>query len=184
MAMWLIAQEAGKEPSSGPPGLRLKMGEVLESCGTHGAVALTHTNCLLAAAMPDSRTAVKEFYHGAAQATKMDILNPVCYPEDVVAQIPQEARVRCYGCGSPVLDAELRPGHRVLDLGCGTGVECFIASGLVGQSGHVTGVDMLDSMLELSERAAGGWRLIWDTATSSSRKAIWRNCPCRIAPLT
>jgi 7,8-dihydro-6-hydroxymethylpterin dimethyltransferase len=156
MAMWLIAQEAGKEPSSGPPGLRLKMGEVLESCGTHGAVALTHTNCLLAAAMPDSRATIKEFYHGAAQSTKTDILNPVCYPEDVVAQIPQESRVRCYGCGSPVLDAELRPGHRVLDLGCGTGVECFIASGLVGPGGHVTGVDMLDSMLELSERAAKG----------------------------
>jgi 7,8-dihydro-6-hydroxymethylpterin dimethyltransferase len=156
MAMWLIAREAGKEPNSGPPRLRLKMGEVLESCGTHGAVALTHTNCLLAAAMPDSRTAVKEFYHGAAQATKTDILNPVCYPEEVVAQIPEEARVRSYGCGSPVLDAELRPGQRVLDLGCGTGVECFIASGLVGQSGQVTGVDMLDSMLELSERAAGG----------------------------
>jgi 7,8-dihydro-6-hydroxymethylpterin dimethyltransferase len=156
MAMWLIAQEAGKEPSSGPPALRLKMGEVLESCGTHGAVALTHTNCLLAAAMPDSRTTIKKFYHGAAQTTKTDILNPVCYPEDVVAQIPQEARVRRYGCGSPVLDAELRPGHRVLDLGSGTGVECFIASGLVGQGGQVTGVDMLDSMLELSERAAAG----------------------------
>lgn len=156
MALWLIAQEAGKEPSSGPPGLRLKMGEVLESCGTHGAVALTHTNCLLAAAMPDSRTTIKEFYHGAAQTTKTDILNPVCYPEDVVAHIPQESRVRCYGCGSPVLDAELRPGQRVLDLGCGTGVECFIASGLVGQSGYVTGVDMLASMLALSERAAGG----------------------------
>ena len=156
MAMWLITREAGKEPNSGPPRLRLKMGEVLESCGTHGPVALTHTNCLLAAAMPDSRAAVKEFYHGAAQATKTDILNPVCYPEEVIAQIPEEFRVRSYGCGSPVLDADLRPGHKVLDLGCGTGVECFIASGLVGQSGQVIGVDMLDSMLELSKRGASG----------------------------
>lgn len=156
MAMWLIAREAGKQPNSGPPGLRLKMGEVLESCGAHGAVALTHTNCLLAAAMPDSRTAVKDFYHSAAQVTKADILNPICYPEETVAHIPESARVRCYGCGSPVLDAELRPGQRVLDLGCGTGVECFIASRLVGPSGRVMGVDMLDAMLELSERGAQG----------------------------
>ena len=80
----------------------------------------------------------------------------MCYPEEVIAQIPEEFRVRSYGCGSPVLDAELRPGHKVLDLGCGTGVECFIASGLVGPSGQVIGVDMLDSMLELSKRGARG----------------------------
>ena len=33
-------------------------------------------------------------------------------------------------------------GCDVIDLGCGAGVDCFIVSKLVGESGHVTGVDM------------------------------------------
>jgi len=132
------------------------MGEVLESCGPHGAVALTHSNCLLAAATPDSRTAVREFYQSAAVKTKEDILNPVCYPEKFIAHIPAEARLRSYGCGSPVLEAGLAPGETVLDLGCGTGVECFIAARLTGPAGKVIGVDMLPAMLGRASRGAVG----------------------------
>jgi len=156
LALWLIAREAAQEPDRDLPGLRLRMGEVLESCGPHGAVALTHSNCLLAAATPDSRTAVREFYQSAAVKTKEDILNPVCYPEEFIAHIPAEARLRSYGCGSPVLEAGLAPGETVLDLGCGTGVECFIAARLTGPAGKVIGVDMLPAMLGRASRGAVG----------------------------
>jgi MoaA/NifB/PqqE/SkfB family radical SAM enzyme/SAM-dependent methyltransferase len=156
LALWLIAQEAAKEPDQEPPSLRLRMGEILESCGSHGAVALTHSNCLLTAATTDSRTAVREFYQGAAQDTKEDILNPVCYPEEFISHIPEPARLRSYGCGSPVLEAGLEPGEAVLDLGCGTGVECFIAARLVGPEGRVVGVDMLPAMLGRASRGAVG----------------------------
>jgi SAM-dependent methyltransferase len=155
-AMWLIAREAARQPGKGPPRLRLKMGDILESCGAHGAVALTHTNCLLAAASPDSRTVVKKFYQAASETTREDILNPVCYPEEAISHIPAKYRFRGYGCGSPVLDAQLQPGEQVLDLGCGTGVECFIAARLVGKKGQATGVDMLDAMLTLAEQGGQG----------------------------
>jgi len=153
-ALWLIAREAARQPASGPPRLRLRMGDILESCGAHGGVALTHTNCLLAAATPDSRTVVKDFYQAASETTQEDILNPVCYPDETVSHIPPEFRFRGYGCGSPVLDAGLVPGERVLDLGCGTGVECFIASRLVGEKGEVIGVDMLEPMLQRAHKGA------------------------------
>ncbi len=156
LALWLIAQEAAREPDRDLPGLRLSMGEVLETCGPRGAVATTHSNCLLTAATPDSRAAVREFYQDAARTTKEDILNPVCYPEEVISHIPEEARRRSYGCGSPVLEAGLKPGEAVLDLGCGTGVECFIAARLVGPAGQVTGVDMLPAMLGRASRGAVG----------------------------
>ncbi len=156
LALWLIAREAAREPDRHLPGLRLRMGEVLESCGSHGAVALTHSNCLLTAATPDSRHAVREFYQNAAQTTKEDILNPVCYPEEFISHIPDAARLRSYGCGSPVLEAGLKPGDTVLDLGCGTGVECFIAARLVGSAGRVIGVDMLPAMLARASRGAVG----------------------------
>ncbi len=155
-AQWLIAREAARQPTDGPARLRLKMGDILESCGAHGSVALTHTNCLLAAASPDSRTVVKEFYQAAAQTPREDILNPVCYPEEAISHIPAQYRFRGYGCGSPVLDAGLRPGETVLDLGCGGGVECFIAARLVGETGWVFGGDMLDPMLARAEQGAQG----------------------------
>jgi len=157
LALWLITREASASPANnGLPGLHLKMGDILVSCGAHGSVALTHSNCLLAAASPDSRTVVKEFYQAASEATKEDILNPVGYPEEAVSHIPPPFRFRGYGCGSPVLDAHLKTGETVLDLGCGAGVECFIAARLVGEKGRVLGVDMLEAMLSRAARGAAG----------------------------
>lgn len=52
----------------------------------------------------------------------------------------------------PVLDrllaeADLQPGQRVLDIGCGTGASTMAAAADVGASGHVTGADISDIML-------------------------------------
>lgn len=47
----------------------------------------------------------------------------------------------------------LSPGHRVLDLCCGTGLEAFIAAEMVGEQGEIVGVDVSSGMLEqLRER--------------------------------
>ncbi len=61
----------------------------------------------------------------------------------------------------PVLDlvldrTDLAPGQRVLDIGCGTGASCLAAADRVGESGHVLGVDISPTLLDLArERAAG-----------------------------
>ena len=50
----------------------------------------------------------------------------------------------------------LAPGHRVLDLCCGTGASAIPAARAVGPSGQVTGVDVAEPLLALArERAAG-----------------------------
>lgn len=154
MALWLIVREASRQCNDGPPRLRLKMGDVLESCGPHSPVATVHTNCLLSVARVDGHTAVREFYADAAANPRENIRNPIHYPEAMIAHIPDEARVRSYGCGSPVVDANLQPGEVVVDLGSGTGVECFIAARLVGPGGRVIGVDMLDAMLDMASQGA------------------------------
>ncbi len=156
LARWLITEEARDQPDGEAPGLRLKMGDVLETCGAHGDVALVHSNCLLGVASggEDSRSPIKAFYGRAAEAPNEDILNPAVFPEELVAHVPDEARLRSYGCGSPVSDAGLEPGEAVMDLGCGAGLECFVAASLVGATGSVIGVDMLDRMLGLAENGA------------------------------
>ena len=154
IVLWLITREARPALDDSRPALRLKMGDVLKSCGAHGPVAHVHSNCLLATAQTDSFISVKEYYSEAAHNTKEDILNPVCYPDNMLAHIPEELRFRGYGCGSPIADADLQPGQTVVDLGCGHGVECFIAARQVGKTGRVIGIDMLDPMLEKSRTGA------------------------------
>lgn len=155
LALRLIRQAATRLPEQEQPGLRLKMGELLISCGGHGAVALCHTNCLLALDdTQDSRSQVGSYYSSAVGDKRLEILNPVQYDQQTMAHIPAAYRFRGYGCGSPVLDAGLKPGERMVDLGCGSGVECFIAARLVGKNGLVTGVDMLEPMLAVANKGA------------------------------
>jgi|TARA_B100001971_G_scaffold122917_2_gene113246 ubiquinone/menaquinone biosynthesis C-methylase UbiE len=46
------------------------------------------------------------------------------------------------GSGNPGATADIRPGETVIDLGCGCGLDCFLAVQRVGETGHVIGVDM------------------------------------------
>jgi MoaA/NifB/PqqE/SkfB family radical SAM enzyme/SAM-dependent methyltransferase len=155
--LWLLTEEAIKLPDDNPlPQMRLRMGEILESCGAHGKVALTHSNCLLAIPHENSLDVVKTFYKSAVGDRKADILNPVGYDEARIDHIPEAYRFRGYGCGSPVLDAAIQENEHIVDLGCGSGVECFVAARLVGKDGRVTGVDMLDPMLRLAAEGLAG----------------------------
>ena len=154
LALYLIVQEAKRFDNVLNPALCLEMGDILYTCGASEGVAHTHANCLIATGESESLSFVKEFYTEAANTDKEDILNPTCYEEEYLAHIPSKYRFRGYGCGSPILDAELKEGEVHLDLGSGRGVECFIASKLVGKSGKVVGVDMLDSMLHIAREGA------------------------------
>jgi SAM-dependent methyltransferase len=52
------------------------------------------------------------------------------------------------GCGIPTMFADIKKGDYVLDLGSGAGNDCFIAAGIVGESGLATGLDFTDAMVE------------------------------------
>ena len=101
---------------------------------------------------------VKEYYGKQLQGSK-DLKTSVCccsqdsFPNELRTVIPliaEEILNRFYGCGSPL--PPMLQGMTVLDLGCGTGRDVYIASALVGESGRVIGVDMTTEQLEVARR--------------------------------
>ncbi|WP_299125339.1 arsenite methyltransferase [uncultured Tenacibaculum sp.] len=52
------------------------------------------------------------------------------------------------GCGIPTEHANIKKGNTVLDLGSGAGNDVFVARSIVGETGHVIGVDMTEAMIE------------------------------------
>ena len=74
------------------------------------------------------------------------------YTAQELGAVPKEVTELSLGCGNPTAIAELRPGDAVLDLGSGSGLDCFLAAQQVGPQGRVVGLDMTDDMLELARR--------------------------------
>jgi SAM-dependent methyltransferase len=77
------------------------------------------------------------------------------YSPAELASIPAEANMGL-SCGNPTAFATLRPGETVVDLGCGGGLDVFLAADKVGPAGRAIGIDMTPEMLELSRRNAAG----------------------------
>ena len=96
---------------------------------------------------------VKEYY-GKELKSKNDLKSGACCAIDrppaqirtILGLIADEIKDRFYGCGSPL--PPLLEGMTVLDLGCGTGRDVYIASKLVRETGKVIGVDMTTEQIE------------------------------------
>ena len=58
------------------------------------------------------------------------------------------------GCGAPLNFANLKDGEVVVDLGSGAGIDAFLASREVKDSGKVIGIDFTDEMLQKATSAA------------------------------
>jgi arsenite methyltransferase len=75
------------------------------------------------------------------------------YSADELSSIPAEANMGL-SCGNPTAYAHLRPGEVVVDLGCGGGLDVFLASPKVGAEGRAIGIDMTPEMIERARRNA------------------------------
>ena len=75
------------------------------------------------------------------------------YDEAALDEVPTEVVDRFVGVGNPLDIARPARGERVLDLGCGCGLDALVASRLVGDDGYVVGVDLTPEMIELAQGA-------------------------------
>lgn len=72
--------------------------------------------------------------------------------------IPAEANMGL-SCGNPTATAHLKPGEVVVDLGCGGGLDVFLAAQKVGPTGLAIGIDMTPEMLERARANAARQQL-------------------------
>jgi len=75
------------------------------------------------------------------------------YSGEELSSIPAEANMGL-SCGNPTAFASLRPGEVVVDLGCGGGLDVFLAAAKVGPTGKAIGIDMTPEMISLAKKNA------------------------------
>jgi ubiquinone/menaquinone biosynthesis C-methylase UbiE len=75
------------------------------------------------------------------------------YSAEQLASIPAEANMGL-SCGNPTAFAGLKPSEVVVDLGCGGGLDVFLAAAKVGPTGKAIGIDMTPEMIDRARKNA------------------------------
>jgi SAM-dependent methyltransferase len=119
----------------------------------------------------DIRDKVREHYASVAEGKSSccsddrscdcSVSEQIGYSAGDLASLPKEAEMGL-GCGNPISFAALKAGQIVVDLGSGGGVDCFLASKIVGPTGKVIGVDMTPEMVSKARKNAqsGGYQSV------------------------
>jgi arsenite methyltransferase len=100
---------------------------------------------------------VQEYYGEELQKSEDLKTNACCTltkpPQHILQAlrlVHDEVQSKYYGCGLTIPSKV--EGLRILDLGSGSGRDCYIASKLVGENGYVVGVDMTDNQLAVANK--------------------------------
>ncbi|XP_030632078.1 arsenite methyltransferase [Chanos chanos] len=99
-------------------------------------------------------------YYGSRLQTSSDLqTNATCskparpLPKsaaEALKHVHPEVCSRYFGCGLVI--PEKLEGCKILDLGSGSGRDCYVLSKLVGKDGRVTGLDMTEEMILISQK--------------------------------
>ena len=100
---------------------------------------------------------VKDYYGSVLQHSGDLKTNACCTDDDIpgylktaLVNVHDEVMRRYYGCG--LVSPQQLKGCRILDLGSGSGRDCYVLSQLVGIDGYIVGVDMTDEQLDVATR--------------------------------
>ena len=110
----------------------------------------------------DLRQAIQDEYKVVAEEPERDfhfhtgrkLAGLLEYQDSWLESVPESSIDSFAGTGNPFRTGPLEDGDRVVDVGCGAGIDSLIAAGMVAPTGAVIGVDMTPAMLAKA-RAAG-----------------------------
>lgn len=91
---------------------------------------------------------------GKSFSDSLEYAKSIGYSRREMESVPKEAAVT-HGCGNPTAIAELKKGQIVLDLGCGSGLDVYLAAQKVGPRGRVIGLDISSEKIEKACDSAG-----------------------------
>ncbi len=109
------------------------------------------------------REAIQEEYEAVAREpergfhfhTGRPLAQILGYRSEWLDGLPEGSIESFAGTGNPFSLGVLAAGERVVDIGCGAGIDSLIAAGMVGPEGAVIGIDMTPSMLEKAQAGVG-----------------------------
>ncbi|MCF8128698.1 MAG: methyltransferase domain-containing protein [Deltaproteobacteria bacterium] len=78
-------------------------------------------------------------------------LEALHYDKTLLDQLPEAVAASYCGVGNPFSLGKISPGEKILDIGCGGGVETILAAMMTGETGRAVGVDMVPEMLEKAQ---------------------------------
>jgi SAM-dependent methyltransferase len=107
------------------------------------------------------KSEIKKTYAAVSDEPEKDFIFPtgrawaedLGYPDEL-ANVPDASAESFAGVANPWAMGRLSASDRVLDLGSGAGTDSLIAAQMVGEQGHVTGVDMTPKMLAKARASA------------------------------
>lgn len=117
---------------------------------------------------------VKDYY-GKTLGNSNDLQTNACcttdapapYLRKILSKVHDEVLARYYGCG--LIAPNVLEGCHILDLGSGSGRDCYVLSALVGETGSVTGVDMTEEQLAVANQHIEYHREVFGHAKANVR---------------
>mgnify|MGYP000022795087 CR=1 FL=1 len=98
---------------------------------------------------------VKDYYGKVLSKSEDLKTNACCTSSDLpqhvkkaLSNVHDDVLSRYYGCG--LIAPDLLSGMHIMDLGCGSGRDCYVLSQWVGDNGKILGVDMTEEQLAIA----------------------------------
>jgi arsenite methyltransferase len=76
------------------------------------------------------------------------------YEDEWLEGVPEATIASFAGTGNPFAVGRLDSGEKVVDIGCGAGIDSLIAAKMVGATGRVVGVDLTPEMVAKARAGA------------------------------
>jgi len=135
--------------------------------------------------LQDLRKAIQDEYalvadrpeHGFHFLVGRPLAQLLGYREEWLTGIPEPTIASFAGTGNPFSVGQLHEGERVVDVGCGGGIDSLIAGRMVGPRGRVIGVDMTPAMLAKARASAAAS----DASNAEFREGFGETLPIKDA---